>query len=52
MNSRILQNTIYDTHSPSTLGLPLPEHYALFDHHQPGGHGFADFRSELAGGAV
>ncbi len=42
---------IYDTYSLSMLGLPLPGRYALFDHHESGGHRFADFHSELAGGA-
>ena len=39
---------IYDTISLSMLGLPLPTDYALFDHHEPGGHRFAGFHSELA----
>jgi len=42
---------IYDTINLNVLGLPLPDRYALFDHHEPGGHRFADFRSELADGA-
>ena len=33
------------------LGTPLPARYALFDHHEPGGHRFADFHNELAAGA-
>jgi nanoRNase/pAp phosphatase (c-di-AMP/oligoRNAs hydrolase) len=42
---------IYDTISLSLLGLPLPASYALFDHHEPGGHRFASFHNELAEGA-
>jgi phosphoesterase RecJ-like protein len=42
---------IYDTLNLALLGLPLPGRYALFDHHLPGGHRYADFESELAGGA-
>jgi nanoRNase/pAp phosphatase (c-di-AMP/oligoRNAs hydrolase) len=38
---------IYDTHSPSLLGLAVPERYALFDHHVPGGHRYSDFQNEL-----
>jgi nanoRNase/pAp phosphatase (c-di-AMP/oligoRNAs hydrolase) len=39
---------IYDTISLSMLGLPLPANYAIFDHHEPGGHRFASFHNELA----
>ncbi len=42
---------LYDTNGPALLGLPLPARYALFDHHVPGGHRDASFRSELAPGA-
>jgi nanoRNase/pAp phosphatase (c-di-AMP/oligoRNAs hydrolase) len=42
---------IYDTLSLPLLGLPLPPRYALFDHHEPGGHRFASFNSQLAKGA-
>jgi nanoRNase/pAp phosphatase (c-di-AMP/oligoRNAs hydrolase) len=42
---------IYDTLNRSVLGLPLPARYALFDHHEPGGHRYADFHNELADGA-
>ena len=39
--------TIYDTYSLSMLGLPLPERYALFDHHEPGGHRSCGSRETL-----
>lgn len=42
---------IHDTCSLAVLGLPIPERYALFDHHEPGGHRYAEFHSELAAGA-
>jgi phosphoesterase RecJ-like protein len=43
---------VYDTYTPSLLGFSLPARYALFGHHQPGGHRFGDLRSELAGDAT
>jgi len=43
---------ICDTNSPALLGLTVPERYALFDHHVPGGHRYSDFRNELVGGAA
>ena len=42
---------VYDTLSPGLLGLPLPSRYALFDHHEPGGHRNSEFHSLLAEGA-
>ena len=39
---------IYDTISVDLLGMTPPAHYALIDHHSPGGHRFADFHNELA----
>ncbi|MBN1642229.1 MAG: DHH family phosphoesterase [Anaerolineae bacterium] len=42
---------LYDVNSPGMLGAPLPDRYALFDHHVPGGHRYASLRSELASGA-
>ena len=43
---------IYDTHSANLLGLEVPERYALFDHHVPGGHRYSDFHNELQANAV
>ena len=42
---------IYDTISLNMLGMPLPARYALFDHHESGGHRYSTLRSELAGDA-
>jgi hypothetical protein len=42
---------IYDTYSAHLLGLPLPDRFALFDHHEPGGHRFSRLNSKLAGSA-
>lgn len=42
---------IYDTRHSSLLGIDLPARYALFDHHEPGGHRYARFHNELAEGA-
>jgi phosphoesterase RecJ-like protein len=42
---------IYDTISPFMLGMPIPARYALFDHHEPGGHRFSNIHSELSDGA-
>jgi len=39
---------VYDTLSVPLLGIPLPEHYAIFDHHESGGHRFSKIHSELA----
>ena len=38
---------IYDTNSPKLLGLPVPERFALFDHHLPGGHRYSDSYNQL-----
>jgi nanoRNase/pAp phosphatase (c-di-AMP/oligoRNAs hydrolase) len=43
---------ICDTPHVNLLGVPLPAHYTLFDHHVPGGHRYSDFRSELAADAT
>jgi hypothetical protein len=43
---------IYDTHSPSLLGVEVPERYALFDHHVPGGHRYSSFHNELSAEAA
>jgi nanoRNase/pAp phosphatase (c-di-AMP/oligoRNAs hydrolase) len=43
---------ICDTPSLDLLGVPLPDEYALFDHHVPGGHRYSDFHSKLVGGAT
>jgi len=42
---------IYDTVTPSLLGIPVPSRYALFDHHEPGNRRYASSHSELANGA-
>ena len=39
---------IYDTLSVPLLGVPLPEYYAIFDHHESGGHRFSTIHNELA----
>jgi nanoRNase/pAp phosphatase (c-di-AMP/oligoRNAs hydrolase) len=43
---------IYDTNSPALLGLPVPEQYALIDHHVPGGHRYSDFQNQLVAAAT
>ena len=39
---------IYDTVRPAMLGVPLPARYAIFDHHESGGHRFSTIHNELA----
>jgi nanoRNase/pAp phosphatase (c-di-AMP/oligoRNAs hydrolase) len=39
---------IHDTYKASLLGMPIPTNYAIFDHHEPGGHRFAEMHNELA----
>jgi nanoRNase/pAp phosphatase (c-di-AMP/oligoRNAs hydrolase) len=39
---------LYDTLSTHLLGVPLPARYAIFDHHESGGHRFSTIRNELA----
>lgn len=39
---------IYDTLSVPLLGVPLPERFAIFDHHESGGHRFSAIHNELA----
>ncbi len=42
---------IYDTIRPDMLGVPMPERYAIFDHHESGGHRFSTLHNELADAA-
>jgi nanoRNase/pAp phosphatase (c-di-AMP/oligoRNAs hydrolase) len=42
---------IYDTLSVHLLGVPLPDRYAIFDHHESGGHRFSTIQNQLADGA-
>jgi hypothetical protein len=42
---------IYDTLSEPLLGTPLPAQYAIFDHHESGGHRFSTIQNELADAA-
>lgn len=42
---------IYDTLSIPLLGVPLPEHFAIFDHHESGGHRFSRIHNALADAA-
>ena len=42
---------LYDTISQGMVGAPLPAHYALFDHHEPGGHRNSECLSLLSGAA-
>jgi nanoRNase/pAp phosphatase (c-di-AMP/oligoRNAs hydrolase) len=39
---------LYDIIGPKMVGMPLPSAFALFDHHEPGGHRFANFESALS----
>ncbi len=39
---------LYDTLSEPLLGIPVPERYAIFDHHESGGHRFSTNHNELA----
>jgi hypothetical protein len=39
---------LYDTISTRLLGTPLPARYAIFDHHENGGHRFSSIHNELA----
>ncbi|MFN2234078.1 MAG: DHH family phosphoesterase [Anaerolineales bacterium] len=39
---------IYDTAGPGMLGVPMPAHYAIFDHHESGGHRFSVISNELS----
>lgn len=42
---------IYDTVRPAMLGVPMPARYAIFDHHESGGHRFSTLYNELADAA-
>jgi len=39
---------IYDTLSLPLLGVHLPERYAIFDHHESGGHRFSTIHNQLS----
>ena len=39
---------IYDTVRAAMLGMPVPPRYAIFDHHESGGHRFSTIHNELA----
>jgi hypothetical protein len=39
---------IYDTVRAAMLGVPMPKSYAIFDHHESGGHRFSTIHNELA----
>jgi len=39
---------LYDTVTADILGVPVPECYAIFDHHESGGHRFSTIQNELA----
>jgi len=42
---------IYDTVRSDMLGVPMPARYAIFDHHESGGHRFSTLHNELADAA-
>lgn len=42
---------LYDILRPDLLGVPVPARYAIFDHHESGGHRFSTLHNELADGA-
>jgi nanoRNase/pAp phosphatase (c-di-AMP/oligoRNAs hydrolase) len=42
---------IYDTVKSDMLGVPVPARYAIFDHHESGGHRFSTLHNELADAA-
>jgi nanoRNase/pAp phosphatase (c-di-AMP/oligoRNAs hydrolase) len=42
---------IYDTVGPGMLGVPVPARYAIFDHHESGGHRFSVISNELSAAA-
>ncbi len=39
---------IYDCYTTEILACPVPEHYALFDHHTPGGRRLLDFQNQMS----
>ena len=39
---------IYDTVKADMLGVPMPARYAIFDHHESGGHRFSVISNELS----
>ncbi|MEW5869805.1 MAG: hypothetical protein AB1894_11060 [Chloroflexota bacterium] len=39
---------LHDLLKPDLLGMPLPRRYALFDHHEPGGHRNSSLRNGLS----
>jgi nanoRNase/pAp phosphatase (c-di-AMP/oligoRNAs hydrolase) len=42
---------LYDTVTADILGVPVPACYAIFDHHESGGHRFSTIHNELADAA-
>jgi hypothetical protein len=42
---------LYDTVTAAMLGVPMPARYAIFDHHESGGHRFSTLHNELADGS-